>query len=120
MDKVIIEIEQQQNEESNDKPESEIGSDADFQAHAERAELKARDRKEFDRLDKLEGTSIRRSSLMHEGFHAGFEAAASDYVNGKVNVEVFEKLRTERDLTDFYALGFELGYFRKLAEIATL
>jgi hypothetical protein len=72
---------------------------------------------DFEKLDLRESTSIRKVNLMHSGFHAGVAAAANDYVNDKVNLAVFETLRTERDVTDFYAIGFELGYFRKLAEV---
>jgi glutathione peroxidase-family protein len=62
-------------------------------------------------------TSIRKESNMRAGYIAGFQSAADDYVNGKATTQVFEKLREARDITDFYALGFELGYMRKLAEI---
>ena len=75
---------------------------------------------EWKALDKDEVSSTKRSVLYNEGYEAGFKSAADDYVNGKVSLEFFEKLREARDITDFYAIGFEMGYFRKLAEIAVL
>lgn len=59
----------------------------------------------------------RKQSRMRAGYIAGFDAAASDYVNGTATCEHFEELRAQRDIADFYAMGFELGYMRKLAEI---
>lgn len=61
--------------------------------------------------------SVRKQNQMRAGYIAGFESAASDYVNGKATCEHFEELRAERDITDFYVIGFELGYLRKLAEV---
>lgn len=61
--------------------------------------------------------SIRKQSQMRAGYIAGFESAATDYVNKTATVEHFEELRANRDITDFYAIGFELGYMRKLAEL---
>lgn len=92
---------------------SDIGSDADFAAHLAKQQVEAN----LEARERQETSSVRRADLMREGFHAGHEAAASDYVNGTANVECFEGMREERDITDFYAMGFELGYLRKLAEI---
>lgn len=75
---------------------------------------------QLNRLDQVERSSVNRATLYNEGYEAGFKAAADDYCNEKVGLEVFDKLRDERDITDFYAIGFEMGYFRKLAEIAVL
>ena len=92
---------------------SEIGSDQDFKDRAMQREVWAG----LEVRERQENTSIRRANLMREGFHAGFEAAASDFTNGTATVEHFEDLRAEREITDFYAIGFELGYLRKLAEL---
>lgn len=98
-----------------------VGCDTDLAAYAEKQEKRREalkiDRKMYERLEREEGKSIRKINLMREGFCAGYEAAASDYANGTATVEHFEAMRQERDLNDAYALGFELGYFRKLAEI---
>jgi hypothetical protein len=93
---------------------SEIGSDKDFAARALQREIWA----SLEKKERHENTSVRRANLMHEGFHAGYEAAADDYVNGLATTDVFEGLREDREISDFYAIGFELGYTRKLAEIA--
>lgn len=91
----------------------EMGSDADHKARAERRHLWA----VLSEQEKAENTTVKKAAVMREGFHAGFEAAASDFVNGTATVEHFETIRSVRDVTDAYAMGFELGYFRKLAEI---
>lgn len=77
-------------------------------------------KEQWEGLDKAESGSVKRAVLYNEGYEAGFNSAADDYVNGKVTLEIFEKFRTDRDITDFFAIGFEMGYFRKLAEIAVL
>lgn len=90
-----------------------IGSDEDFRDRAlEREKWEAMEARE-----RQANTSVKRGNLMREGFHAGFESAASDFTNGTANVEHFEGLREQRNAADFYAIGFELGYLRKLAEI---
>jgi hypothetical protein len=109
-------------DESGNYLEGMIGSDADMDNRKEEkserdALVRKGEWKELEKREQAEGTSIRRGNQMRDGFHAGYESAAEDFVNGKASVEHFETLRTARDLTDFYALGFELGYFRKLAEI---
>ena len=91
----------------------EIGSNEDFAKEALRKEMW----KTLEKGEREQSTSVSRSNLMREGFHAGFSAAADDFVNGRATVEHFEKLREHRDISDFYALGFELGYYRKLAEL---
>ncbi len=100
-------------EETQEMPAAEIGSDQDFQKRAEQRKVWAT----LEAGERQESTSVRRSNLMRDGFHAGYEAAASDYAHGTATVEHFEALREERDVTDFYAIGFELGFMRKLAEL---
>lgn len=91
----------------------EIGTDQDFANEA----LRREEWKSLEKLERQQNTSISRQSLFHEGFHAGYSAAVDDYLNGKATVEHFEGIREHRDITDFYSMGFELGYFRKLSEI---
>lgn len=55
--------------------------------------------------------------LFHAGYQAGYAAATDDYLAEKVNLELFAPLKDLAELEDLYALGFEMGYFRKLAEI---
>lgn len=49
------------------------------------------------------------------GIDDGRAAAARDYTNEKVNLELFEE---GRNFKDHYGTGFEIGYLTKLAEIA--
>lgn len=65
-------------------------------------------------------TSIRKEQLFRAGYIAGFNSAADDYVNNKVKASLNcfeEEIRSARDLTDFYSVGFEVGYLRKSLEI---
>lgn len=66
------------------------------------------------------GTSVSnsRETLYNEGFEAGYNAAVDDYVAEKLDLDLFERKKTSEDLTDIYVIGFEMGYLRKLAEIA--
>lgn len=75
-------------------------------------------RKEFEEMDKRISQS--RSALFNEGISAGFNAAADDYSTDRINLDLFSRDKTQEDMTDHYALGFELGYLRKLAEICVL
>jgi len=59
-----------------------------------------------------------RESLFAEGYDSGYSAAADDYSTGKVRLEVFgESGRDITEILDHYAMGFEVGYLRKMAEI---
>src|SRR4051812_26101511 len=81
----------------------------DTETKADLAEAK---RKEFENMDKKGSQS--RSALYNEGYETGYNSAAEDYVNQKVNLELFEREKTQEDITDFFAIGFENGYVRKL------
>lgn len=70
--------------------------------------------KELEASDKAEKTVVRRGDRFQEGFDAGFTAAAEDFANDEVDLEALEE---KRDITDFFAVGFEVGYLRKLAEV---
>jgi len=62
-----------------------------------------------------ENIGTNKKTLFNQGFNAGFQAAAQDYAVGNVNLELFD---IRRDFSDIYEIGFEIGYNRKLAEIA--
>jgi hypothetical protein len=47
------------------------------------------------------------------GYDDGYKASTNDLINGyDIDLSLFD----ERDLRDFYSLGYELGYKTKLAE----
>jgi hypothetical protein len=78
-------------------------------------EEKAARRKEFETLDHRASES--KEALFNDGVQAGTNAAADDFLAGKVNLDLFSRGKILEDLDDGYSLGFELGYMRKLAEI---
>ncbi len=58
-----------------------------------------------------------RTVLHNLGYDAGFRAAADDYLTGNMQLGVFTGRKELAELEDHYAIGFEMGYLRKLAEI---
>ena len=71
-------------------------------------------------LDDLEGSvsifSPKGEEMFKEGFEAGYSQAAYDYLANEV-ID-FSGFDSSRNLKQAYEMGFELGYLRKLAEIA--
>lgn len=78
-------------------------------------ELAERRRAWFEKADCKERT--KRDWRYQQGEVAGYQQAAEDYAAGRVKERDLEALR-EIEVTDFHALGFQVGYLRKLAEIA--
>ena len=60
-----------------------------------------------------------REAKFNAGFRAGFDAAVEDYLAGRVDLLRFKTEWTSQDVSalDWYELGFEMGYIRKLAEM---
>ncbi len=61
--------------------------------------------------------SIRKAHLFREGYNVGVTACVNEFLNGTLNLTHLDELREARSVTDFYSLGFEVGYLRKAAEI---
>lgn len=51
-----------------------------------------------------------------EGVAAGYVQAAEDYIGKRVTEETLEEIKIH-SVTDFHAIGFQVGYLRKLVEI---
>jgi hypothetical protein len=96
-------------------------------------------RKEFEAMDQLAKKSVSKASVFNRAFEEGYNIAAEDYAFGKASLREFPVERVcERknqrligagllsrgaapdayDFSDMFQLGFEMGYVRKLAEIA--
>jgi len=71
----------------------------------------------FMRADCKEKT--KRDWRYAQGVLAGYLQATEDFGENRITEEDLEALK-EHDITDFHAIGFQVGYLRKLAEIAVL
>lgn len=59
-----------------------------------------------------------RETRYKSGFVEGFSQAAEDYALNKLDFENFNsKDKGIVELTDYFGLGYEMGYLRKLSEI---
>lgn len=82
---------------------------------AQEEELSARRREWFNRADCKERT--KRDWRYAQGEIAGYQQAAEDYAASRIKERDLDVLK-DHDITDFHAIGFQVGYLRKLAEIA--
>jgi hypothetical protein len=84
---------------------------------AEDEKLTARRQEWFLRADCKEKT--KRDWRYTQGVAAGYLQATEDFGINRITEEDLEALK-DHEITDFHAIGFQVGYLRKLAEIAVL